>query len=51
MKKTIIFLIIISLFYMFIADVFAENIKIPEDAIRIRVVPNSNSKYDQAIKK
>ncbi len=50
MKKTIIFLIIISLFYMFIADVFAENIKIPEDAIRIRVVPNSNSKYDQAVK-
>ena len=28
----------------------AEKLEIPEDAIRIRVVPNSNSDYDQRVK-
>lgn len=28
----------------------AENINIPDDAVRIRVVPNSNSEEDQAVK-
>lgn len=50
MKKTIILLIFIGLFYGFISNVMAENIEIPDDAIRIRVVPNSNSEYDQEIK-
>ncbi|MCI9585642.1 MAG: stage II sporulation protein R [Bacilli bacterium] len=50
MKKTIILLIFIVLFYVFISNVMAENIEIPDDAIRIRVVPNSNSEYDQEIK-
>ncbi|MCI9110511.1 MAG: stage II sporulation protein R [Bacilli bacterium] len=50
MKKTIILLIFIGLFYGFISNVMAENIEIPDDAIRIRVVPNSNSDYDQEIK-
>ncbi len=50
MKKTIILLIFIVLFYGFISNVMAENIEIPDDAIRIRVVPNSNSDYDQEIK-
>lgn len=50
MKKTIILLIFIVLFYGFISNVMAENIEIPDDAIRIRVVPNSNSEYDQEIK-
>ena len=50
MKKTIILLIFIVLFYGFVSNVMAENIEIPDDAIRIRVVPNSNSDYDQEIK-
>lgn len=50
MKKTIILLIFIALFYGFVSNVMAENIEIPDDAIRIRVVPNSNSDYDQEIK-
>lgn len=50
MKKTIILLIFILGFYCIISDVMAKNIEIPEDAIRIRVVPNSNSDYDQKIK-
>lgn len=50
MKKTIILLIFIFGFYFIISDVVAKNIEIPEDAIRIRVVPNSNSDYDQKIK-
>lgn len=50
MKKTIISLIIISVFYLFISNVMASTFEIPEDAIRIRVVPNSNSKEDQQVK-
>lgn len=50
MKKTVILLIFIGLFYIFVSDAMAENIEIPDDAIRIRVVPNSNSDYDQEIK-
>ena len=51
MKKTIIALICIGLFYCFISNVMAQKIEIPEDAIRIRVVPNSNSDTDQAVKR
>jgi len=50
MKKTIILLLFIFGFYFIISDVMAQNIEIPDDAIRIRVVPNSNSDYDQEIK-
>lgn len=50
MKKTIILLLFICGFYFVISDVLAKNIEIPEDAIRIRVVPNSNSDLDQEIK-
>jgi|GEM_PF-1520549 len=50
MKKTIIALICIGIFYFFISDVMAKNLEIPDDAIRIRVVPNSNSDEDQAVK-
>ncbi len=50
MKKTIILLLFIFGFYFIISDVMAKNIEIPEDAIRIRVVPNSNSDYDQKVK-
>ena len=36
--------------YIFIGNIFADNNIIPEDAIRIRVIANSNSEYDQEIK-
>lgn len=50
MKKTILlFLIVISL-YVFIGNVFATKNIIPDEAIRIRVIANSNSEYDQNIK-
>lgn len=50
MKKTIILLLFIFGFYFFTSSAIAEDVKIPNDAIRIRVVPNSNSKYDQSVK-
>ena len=50
MKKTVILLIIIGAFYLFVSSVMAEKVTIPDDALRIRVIPNSNSDYDQEIK-
>ena len=37
--------------YVIIGNVIAKNDIIPEEAIRIRVIANSNSDYDQEIKK
>lgn len=50
MKKAIVLFIFIVLVYIFIGNVVAESNLIPEDAIRIRVIPNSNSAYDQDMK-
>ena len=50
MKKTIILILFIGVFYVFISDVLAKNLMIPNDAIRIRIIPNSNSAFDQDIK-
>ena len=50
MKKTVTTLIIIIVIYMLIGNVIAKNNIIPDDAIRIRVIANSNSEYDQNIK-
>ena len=50
MKKGIITFILIILTYIIIGNVIAENNIIPDDAIRIRVIANSNSEYDQEIK-
>ena len=50
MKKTFVLIIFIFVFYVFISDVLAKNITIPNDAIRIRIIPNSNSYFDQDIK-
>jgi stage II sporulation protein R len=50
MKKGIITFILIILTYIIIGNVIAENDIIPDEAIRIRVIANSNSKYDQEIK-
>ena len=50
MKKIIILITLISFFYIFVSATMAKTIEIPEDAIRIRIVPNSNTEYDQKIK-
>lgn len=47
MKKILILGIIL---FMVITSVKADNFVIPNDAIRLRVIPNSNSEYDQNIK-
>lgn len=44
----IIFGILIT--YLAVGNISAEEIKIPDEAIRFRVVANSDSKYDQSIK-
>lgn len=51
MKKTVLLLLIIGVFYVFVSDALAKNLTIPEDAIRIRIIPNSNSAFDQDIKR
>ncbi len=48
MKKIIILVISIILFYMLLGHV--SSYVIPADAIRVRVIANSNSDYDQEIK-
>lgn len=47
MKKIIIMFVI---FFILFASVKADNYIIPNEAIRIRVIANSNSDYDQNIK-
>ena len=51
MKKIICFLLGIFIFYVFISNSLARSLTIPNDAIRIRIIPNSNSSFDQDIKK
>lgn len=49
MKKYIILFLIMFLFYIF-SSMSLEKIKVPDDALRIRVIPNSDSSYDQEVK-
>ncbi len=50
MKKTIFIFFLIIITYMVIGNVVAKNDLIPDDAIRIRVIANSDSDYDQKVK-
>ncbi|MBE6139371.1 MAG: stage II sporulation protein R [Firmicutes bacterium] len=50
MKKTIFLFIGIIITYILIGNVMATNDIIPDEAIRIRVIANSDSEYDQEIK-
>ena len=50
MKKTLFIIISIIIIYVIIGNVVVANNIIPDDAIRIRIIPNSNSEYDQSIK-
>ena len=49
MKKIILFLTLITTFLIY-NEVKGEEIIIPDTAIRLRVIPNSNSALDQSIK-
>lgn len=48
--KYIFSFIIIILIYVVISNIFIDNNIIPDDAIRVRVIANSNSDYDQEVK-
>lgn len=50
MKKTFLIFIFIIIIYILIGNVIVNKNIIPEDAIRIRIIANSNSDYDQQIK-
>ena len=50
MKKTIFLLLFIFLVYFSVSKVIESKDLIPEDAIRMRVVPNSNGEEDQRVK-
>lgn len=50
MKKCIMLITLFITIYTIIGNVMAEKNMIPDDAIRIRIIANSNSKRDQAIK-
>lgn len=50
MKKIVALLIFIISIYVFIGNSLAKSDIIPEEAIRIRVIANSNSTYDQQVK-
>lgn len=50
MKKAIFLFLGIILIYIVIGNVIAEANIIPDEAIRIRVIANSNTEYDQEIK-
>ena len=49
MKRTFLLIIGILIFYVFVGDVFSK-VEIPNEAIRIRIIANSNSTLDQYVK-
>ena len=50
MKKTLLLLMFIILTYEFISNSIYKSNLIPDEAIRLRVIANSNSQYDQNMK-
>lgn len=50
MKKILIIISIVLIFTLVTQNVQAEDIMIPDEAIRFRVLANSNSVYDQEVK-
>lgn len=51
MKRTLLTIFFILLSYYLISIGVEQTIEIPDDSIRIRILANSNSDYDQEIKK
>lgn len=49
--KYIPLFILVFICYFLLSNVVAKNTIIPDDAIRVRVIANSNSDYDQEMKK
>ena len=50
MKKTLLLLMFIIITYEFISNSIYKSNLIPDEAIRLRVIANSNSQYDQNMK-
>ena len=50
MKKTLLITIVILFTYILLGNTFSKKIIIPNESIRVRVIANSNSEYDQNIK-
>lgn len=50
MKKILIFFIFIVLSYTYVGNALASHDLLPEDALRMRVIANSDSSYDQYVK-
>lgn len=50
MNKKFIFIVLIIMIIYFVGKTTAGAIKIPDESIRIRVIANSNSDYDQQMK-
>ena len=48
MKK--IFIVMIIVIYCFVSNRIIDSLTIPKDSLRIRIIPNSNSNFDQGIK-
>ena len=48
--KNFILIFFIIVLYIFIGSVISDNVVIPSEAIRFRVIANSDSDYDQSIK-
>ena len=50
MKKTLLLIILILGSFIVLPDLLINKNIIPEDSIRMRIIPNSDSEYDQSIK-
>lgn len=50
MKKTILIIVLFIIIYIVIGNLFSKKIIIPDESIRVRVIANSNTDYDQNIK-
>lgn len=48
--KYIPYFILIIVIYMIVGQIFSKNYVIPNEAIRVRVIANSNEEYDQSVK-
>lgn len=51
MKKYILLGLVMLIFYIGMSYAMEKTLIIPDDSLRIRVIPNSNSEYDQNVKK
>jgi len=50
MKKVMLVMFAILIVFVVYKKVYADSVIVPDSSIRLRVIPNSNSSYDQAMK-